>query len=69
MQELHREADKLFTEVDHLEHTLDVPDEGYTEDRIALALSIAKRVRRESNLLVRALARIRDQQLQPGGTS
>jgi hypothetical protein len=45
-------ADKLFTEVDHLERVLDDVD---------LALSVAKRVRRDSTLLVRAIARHRDQ--------
>jgi hypothetical protein len=62
MEELHRVADKLFTEVDHLERILegeDLPDSERTE----LALSVAKRVRRDSTLLVRHLASLRDNQL------
>lgn len=45
-------ADKLFREMEHLDRTLDDP---------FLALSVAKRVRAQSTLLVRALARHRDQ--------
>lgn len=62
MDELHRSADKFFAEVDHLERMLDADD--MSDERIRLALASAKRVRRESNLVVRALARLRDQ-LQP----
>jgi hypothetical protein len=46
-------ADKLFREIKHLDRIIDGDD-------VDLALSIAKRVRRESTLLVRALARHRD---------
>jgi hypothetical protein len=57
MDELHRFADKFFTEVDHLDTLLaDDP----TEDTIDLALSQAKRVRRQSVQLVRVLAELRD---------
>lgn len=59
MDELHRDADKLTTEVRHLNNILDSD-----EPNVDLALSVAKRVRRDSNLVVRALARLRDQ-LQP----
>lgn len=59
MDELHRNADKLTTEVQHLNNILDSD-----EPNVDLALSVAKRVRRDSNLVVRALARLRDQ-LQP----
>ena len=45
------EADKLLNEVHHLENSLKDPD---------LALSQAKRVRRASTILVRAIARHRD---------
>lgn len=55
MDDYTAEADKLFSEVDHLERVLEEP---------ALALSVAKRVRRESTILVRAIARYRDHQLQ-----
>lgn len=63
MDEVHRAADNLFTEVDHLERILgrwDDPDD-LTYEAIRLALSVAKRVRDDSTLLVRALARLRDQ--------
>lgn len=63
MDELHRSADKLFTEVDHLDRILE--GDELDQDRIELALSVAKRVRRDSTLLVRLLAALRDQQLQP----
>lgn len=62
MEELHRVADKVFTEVDHLERALDSDD--LDTDRIALALAAAKRVRRDATILVRQLASLRDQ-LQP----
>lgn len=62
MDELHRTADKLFTEVDHLDRALD--SDELDKNRTALALAAAKRVRRDSTLLVRLLASHRDQ-LQP----
>lgn len=62
MDQLHAACDKLFTEVDHLDRILDVDE--LSQERVELALSVAKRVRRDSNLVVRALARLRDQ-LQP----
>lgn len=58
MEELHRLADKLFTEIDHLDAALDSDD--LTLSRIQLALAAAKRARREATLLVRLLASIRD---------
>jgi hypothetical protein len=57
MDELHRSADKFFTEVDHLDRIL---EDDPTEDSIDLALSQAKRVRRQSAQLVRVLAELRD---------
>lgn len=60
MDELHRVADKFFEEVEHLDRLLDSD-----EPHIELALSVAKRVRRESTLLVQALAKERDEKLQP----
>lgn len=61
MDELHRSADKFFKEADlldrFLEHDPDARD-------IELVLAQAKRVRRDANMVVRALARLRDQ-LQP----
>lgn len=65
--DLHREADRVRTDTKHL---IQVIEGGPLEsDRLDLALSIAKRVRRTSTLLVKALAKERDDQLQPGGTS
>lgn len=62
MDELHRTADKLFIEVDHLRHVLDGElDAARTE----LALSVAKSVRRKSTLLLRLIASYRDNELQP----
>lgn len=66
MDALHGIADKLFEEVDHLEDVLEGTDEPA---RVSLALSVAKRVRAESTLVIKALARERDNTLQPGGTS
>ena len=57
---------RLFTEVDHLERVKDTDDE-WDQGRVELALSIAKRVRRDSTLVVRQIASLRDNQLQPGG--
>lgn len=49
-------ADKLFTEVDHLERLLDTDNPN-----IALSLSVAKRVRRAATITVQRLAEQRDQ--------
>lgn len=59
MDALYRDADKLFTEIDHLDRVLDCDDLAL--ERVELALSIAKRVRRNSTLVLRQLAEIRDQ--------
>lgn len=68
MDELNGIADKLFEDIDHLDRLLDCDHIG--PEAAGIALSVAKRVRRESTLLVRALAQIRDNQLQPQeGTS
>lgn len=61
MDELHRQADKLRTDLHHLDDLLNLCE---SEDAVELALSVAKRVRRNSNLLVRQLAELRDK-LQP----
>lgn len=62
------QADKLDEEYDLLERMLDTPlEEGVDPDHVKIVLGQAKRVRRESTLLVRALAQFRDN-LQPGGT-
>lgn len=54
MEKLHREsADKLAKDVAHLSHALE-------SGQVELALSIAKRVRRTSTMLVKALAAERD---------
>lgn len=59
MEDYTASADKLRHELQHLDRIL----EG---DDLSLAISVAKRCRRECNNLVRALARERDT-LQPGG--
>lgn len=62
MDQLHRSADKLASEANLLSRTLrsDTSD----EDVVAVALASAKRVRRESTIIVKLLASLRDQ-LQP----
>lgn len=68
MDELHDALDKLFTEVDHLERV--VGDDEVTADEVRLALVVAKRVRRTSNIAVRVLAQLRDEMATaPEGTS
>lgn len=62
MDQLHRSADKLADDSRHLTHIF--LGEELDPDEVELALSVAKRVRRESTLLVRLLASLRDQ-LQP----
>lgn len=57
--QLHDSLDRLFTEVDHLDRLTDTDDE-WDADRVALALSVAKRVRRDATQLVRVLAALRD---------
>lgn len=64
MDELHEAddaIDKLLTEADHLER---IAANDLTPEGIDLALSVAKRVRRDATLVVRVLARLRDE-LQP----
>lgn len=54
MEKLHHETvNKLDTDLRHLRSAMDCGE-------VELALSIAKRVRRESTLLVRQLASLRD---------
>jgi hypothetical protein len=60
------EVDKLDREVDHLHLVTD--HDLRDRDSAELALTIAKRVRRQSNIVVRALARHRDS-YSPEGTS
>jgi hypothetical protein len=64
MDELHDQYDKLSVEVDHLDRVMDCDHDQLDAQRVTLALAIAKRVRRESTLLVRRLASRRDE-LQP----
>ncbi len=59
MYQLHDSLDKLFTEVDHLDRVTGTDE--WSVDRAELALSVAKRVRRDSTLVVRHLASLRDQ--------
>ena len=58
----HREADRLLADAKHL---LSLTSEPLTGDRLELSLSVAKRVRRTSSILVKRLARERDEQSQP----
>jgi hypothetical protein len=67
MEDLHRLADKVDRDLDHLTRVL-LSDDTDEDDQLRLALSIAKRVRRDSTLLVRAIA-AELETLQPGGTS
>lgn len=60
MDELHRLADKFEQEVDLMFQILEGLGEKPDERALELAVSQSKRVRRDSNLLVRALARYRD---------
>lgn len=62
MDELHHALDKFERATDHLVQITERIDPDDPDlARVAIALGTAKRVRRESNLLVRALARLRDQ--------
>jgi hypothetical protein len=61
MKQLHRSADKLSTDTTHLSHLIDPLGDDPSPEQIELALSVAKRVRRESTILVRLLASLRDQ--------
>jgi len=55
------ELDKLVREVDHLRvATSQIDRDDPDPNAVNIALGVAKRVRRQSNLTVRALARIRD---------
>lgn len=65
MTELHRLADKLLTDAKHLQSIAADP----SEEAVELGLSIAKRVRRNSNLLVRQYAVLRDSYSPKEGTS
>ena len=56
MDELHRAADKLHTEQMHLERALKDP-----EPNLDLSLSLAKKVRRASTIVVQQIAALRDQ--------
>lgn len=62
MDELHRTTDKFERAASHLTavaRAID-PDEP-DPNAVSIALAEAKRVRRESNLLVRVLAALRDE--------
>lgn len=64
MDELQRAAHKLRIEQAHLDRALE-----RNEPDVALALSIAKKVRAASTLVVRHLAELRDQLQPKEGTS
>lgn len=60
MDELHH-MDKFAREVSHLQVAVDQIDPDDPDpNAVSIALGQAKHVRRQSNLLVRALARFRD---------
>jgi len=61
--EVERQADKLEREIEILDIMLSA-EEKLTLDQVKLGLRQAKRVRDESTLLVRSLAKLRDD-LQP----
>lgn len=58
MDQLHETLDKLFTEADILQQATETDELGPEQTRIAL--SVAKRVRREAQAAVRLLAQARD---------
>ena len=58
MDELHDQFDKLATEVDHLDRIM--AGDELPPATVALALSVAKRVRKQSTMLVQGLANRRD---------
>jgi hypothetical protein len=60
----HRETDSLHNDAQHLQN---ICKGELTGDRLELAISVAKRVRRTSSILLKRLASERDQQTQPGG--
>jgi hypothetical protein len=65
MDELHRTADKFERAADRLVQVTDQIDPDEPDlNAVNIALAEAKRVRRESTLLVRALGALRDK-LQP----
>jgi hypothetical protein len=64
MDDLQRTTHKIAQDANHIHRMVGSLDRDPTEVEVQLALAAAKRVRRDSNLVVRALARIRDQ-LQP----
>lgn len=60
MNEPHREADRLSKEADDLKRIVARFQESPDELEVKIALSQAKRVRRESTSLVRVLASLLD---------
>jgi riboflavin synthase len=60
MDQLHDSLDKLFTEVHMLDQVTDTDE--LSDEKVRLALSIAKRARREIGNVVRSLAARRDGQ-------
>lgn len=59
MDQVNEALDKLFTEVDHLDRITETDE--WNHDKAQLAVSVAKRVRRNATSTVRALARLQDQ--------
>lgn len=68
MEELRSAARKFQKESDILNLMLAGVDRDTNDIELQIALGQAKRVRREATVVVRELARAREQ-LQPGGTS
>ena len=65
MDELQRRVDAQADQLDReYEALMRLVDEGVSDETVRLALSQAKRVRRESTVLVQRLAQLRDN-LQP----
>lgn len=58
MDELYEFLDKLLTEVDHLDRIM--AGDELDPAQVDLALSVAKRVRRSSTILLKGLANRRD---------
>ena len=67
--ELHRQADKFARDAKLLKQQIDAIDGESTERSVSLALSTAKRVRRDANVVTRELARTLDELQPKEGTS
>lgn len=59
MEALHDSIDKLLAEADHLGDLMDTDDVDHV--RLSIALGVAKRVRRHATIVLRGIAKERDQ--------